>query len=254
MPATPPEGSDTSTGADAPVSEVFAEEDAAVSEVVDTSTGVETTSLLDTPAGVDVEGISSNLTETLISNFPAALQYGDMAALGLAGWSPAGIVRWSMELINVSSGLPWLWTIVVGSAFWRLLCVPWAIKGFQVSARLAPLQPQILEIQKMVKKSKETQNPLEIQKAGQAMVQFYKAHNINPLAGLVSVVQLPITFGLILGVQKMCDLPLEQLKYSGVAFIPDLTVADPTMCLPLAMFVLVNVQIKVGLPDYNLFC
>ena len=170
-----------------------------------------------------------------------------MAALGLTGWSPAGMVCWSMELINVSCGMPWFWTIVAGSAIWRLFCVPWAIRGFQVSARLAPLQPQIKGLQKEVLRSKLSQNPLELQRAYQAMARFYKAHDINPLAGLVSMIQIPITFGVFFGIKRMCDLPLEQLTYSGVAFIPDLTVSDPTMILPLAMFVLVNAQIRVCL-------
>ena len=177
-----------------------------------------------------------------------------MAALGLAGWSPAGIIRWSLELINVSTGMPWFWTILAGSALWRLFCVPWAIKGFQVSARLMPLQPQVQELQKAITKSKLSQNPLELQRAAQAMARFYKTHNVNPMAGLVSMVQLPVTFGLFFGVKALCDLPLEQLTYSGVAFLPDLTVSDPTMILPLAMFVLVNAQIRVGLPDFNFLC
>ena len=225
----------------------------AVSEVADTSTALDATSAFDTPADIDpstvVEAIPSDLTETLISNVPAALQYGDMAALGLAGWSPAGLVRWSMELINVSTGMPWFWTIIVGSALWRLVCVPWAIRGFQISARLLPLQPQILELQKAIAKSRQSQNPLELQKAAQAMSRFYKTHNISPFAGLVSLVQLPITFGLFFGVQKMCNFPVEQLRDSGFALLPDLTLTDPTMVLPLVMFALVNTQIKVGLPD-----
>lgn len=169
-----------------------------------------------------------------------------MAALDLAGWSPAGIIRWSLELLNVSTGMPWFWTIVVGSAMWRIVCAPFAIRGIQVSARLMPLQPQIMALQKSITKSKESQNPLELQRAAQEMSRFYKLHNINPLAGLVSMVQLPITFGLFFGIQKMCSLPLQQLTSSGVAFIPDLTVTDPTMILPLTMFVLVNAQIKAS--------
>ena len=164
------------------------------------------------------------------------------------------MVRWSMELLNVSTGMPWFWTIIAGSAMWRLFCVPFAIKGFQISARMMPLQPQIVELQKAVTKSKLSQNPIELQRAAQALTRFYKSHDINPLAGLVSVVQLPVTFGLFFGVQKLCNLPLEQLTYSGLAFIPDLTVSDPTMVLPLAMFILVNTQIRVGLLDLNFFC
>lgn len=150
----------------------------------------------------------------------------------------------------MSTGMPWFWTIVVGSALWRLACVPWAIRGFQVSARLLPLQPQLVALQKAIAKSRQSQNPLELQKAAQAMSRFYKSHNISPLAGLVSLVQVPITFGLFFGIQKMCNLPLEQLRDSGVGFISDLTASDPTMVLPVTMFVLVNAQIKVDLPCF----
>jgi YidC/Oxa1 family membrane protein insertase len=244
---------DTSTGVDA--TSVIEEAPEGVDvELVNTSTGVDSTNLLDTPAGVDVEGITSNFTETLISNVPAALQYGDMAALGLASWYPAGIIRWSMELINVSTGMPWFWTIIAGTALWKFFCVPFAIKGLQESARMVPLQPQIKKFQASITRCRASQNPLELQRVTQEMRQFYEFHNIHPLLGAVAgLIQIPVVFGMFFGVQKMCSLPLEQLTYSGLSYIPDLTVADPTMCLPLAMFVLVNVQIKVGLPDYDFF-
>jgi YidC/Oxa1 family membrane protein insertase len=36
----------------------------------------------------------------------APLQYGDFAVLGLAGWMPAGLSSWMLELVNVSTVLP----------------------------------------------------------------------------------------------------------------------------------------------------
>ena len=58
-------------------------------------------------------------------------------------------------------------------------------------------------------------------------------------------IQLPVTLGMFFGVKKLCDLPLEQLKYGGFAWVPDLTVADPTWALPIIATVLMNVQISV---------
>jgi YidC/Oxa1 family membrane protein insertase len=256
VPPAPPVSEDVDTSTEVDATSVVEEAPEGVDvELVNTSTGVDSANLLDTPAGVDVEDITSNVTETLISNVPAALQYGDMAALGLAGWSPAGIIRWSFELLNVSTGMPWFWTIIAGTALWKLFCLPFAIRGFQVSARMVPLQPQIKKFQGAIERCKTSQNPLELDRVVQEMKRFYKFHNINPMLGAAaSMIQFPVVFGMFFAVQKICSLPLEQLTYSGLSFIPDLTVVDPTMCLPLAMFVLVNVQIKVGLPDYNLFC
>ncbi|KAJ3501289.1 hypothetical protein NLJ89_g9404 [Agrocybe chaxingu] len=197
------------------------------------------------------ESVSSTITDTLIQNAPAALQYGDFAAMGLAGWSPAGFVRWSFEIINVTTGLPWFWTIVAGSAFWRLACVPFALKGLQASARMQPLQPQIMQLQQNVKRASDSRDRLALQKASLAMSAFYKDNGINPFAGFISLIQMPITLGIFFGVQKMCKLPVEQLTQSGFALFPDLTVVDPTLVLPIALCAAVNMQISLGARDVN---
>jgi len=50
-------------------------------------------------------------------------------------------------------------------------------------------------------------------------------------------------------VKKMCDLPVEQLKFSGFEMYPDLTVLDPTLTLPIAMTVAVNLQLLISARD-----
>ncbi|KAF8900434.1 60Kd inner membrane protein-domain-containing protein [Gymnopilus junonius] len=171
--------------------------------------------------------------------------------MGLAGWSPAGLVRWSMEIINVTTGLPWFWTIVAGSAFWRLVCVPLAVKGMQASSRMQPFQAELVALQANVKKTSASKDPLEVKRAAMQMQEFYRKHNINPLGGVVSLLQLPITLGLFFGVQKLCKLPLEQLKDSGFSLLPDLTVPDPTYIMPVVLCAMINAQILVGARDIN---
>jgi len=192
----------------------------------------------------DTQPFLSEFTEAIVNNTPAALQYGDLAAMGLAGWSPAGIIRWSFELINVTSGLPWFWTIVAGSVFWRAVCVPFAIKGLQASARLQPHQAQMKALQTVVQDAQATKNPIEMQKAALAMREFYAKNNINPLAAMIPLIQMPITIGLFFAAKKMCEL--EQLKISGFSLLPDLTVADPTYILPVVMLGAIHTQIFVS--------
>jgi len=67
---------------------------------------------------------------------------------------------------------------------------------------------------------------------------------LQPL--LVPAIQLPLSLGMFFGMKRLCELPLEQLKWSGLSYLPDLTVADPTYMLPLAMAALINVQLSVG--------
>ena len=52
--------------------------------------------------------------------------------------------------------------------------------------------------------------------------------------------------GLFFGVKTMCELPVPQLLNSGLDILPNLTVADPYMALPIALCAAVNLQIHVS--------
>jgi hypothetical protein len=56
--------------------------------------------------------------DTLVALTP--LQYGGLAALGLSGWSSVGLSSWRLELMDVSTGLPWFHVIIAGTLFSRL--------------------------------------------------------------------------------------------------------------------------------------
>ena len=200
-----------------------------------------------TTATVDAAGPASEILENAISHLPPALQYGDLAALGLIGWSPAGIVRWSLELINVSTGLPWFWTIVAGSLFWRFALVPLTIAGIRNSARLLPLQSKILKSQEEMKKIREKGDTLALQKQALKMRKTYQDAGVNlGITALSPFVQIPVTLGIFFGIKRMCELPVLQLAHSGLAILPDLTVPDPYMALPIALCAAVNFQISVS--------
>ena len=87
---------------------------------------------------------------------------------------------------------------------------------------------------------------LAMQRAALKQKQIYQKANVS-LGGMAIApfVQLPVTIGMFFGVKTLCDFPLEQLKYTGLSFLPDLTLADPTYTLPIVATILMNVQISV---------
>ena len=175
------------------------------------------------------------------------LQYGDLTALGLTGWTPAGLSSWMLELVNVSSGLPWFHTIIAGTVLARLLLLPFSIKQLRNSAALAPHQPRLLELKAELDKAYRTGDKIGVQRVALKQRRVYEESGVSMLPMLLMpFVQLPVTLGMFFGVKKLCTLPLEQLHWSGVSFLPDLTVADPFYVLPVAAAVLMNVQLKVG--------
>ncbi len=152
----------------------------------------------------------SDTLDTLAALAP--LQYGDLTALGLAGWSPAGLSSWLLELVNVSTGLPWFYTIVAGTLLSRLLLLPFSVKQLRNSAALAPHQPRLLELKEELNRAYKTGDKIGVQRVA---------------------------------LKQRRALPLEQLHWSGVSFLPDLTVPDPFYVLPIAAAVLMNVQLAV---------
>jgi len=176
----------------------------------------------------------------------APLQYGDLAALGLAGWSPAGLSSWMLELINVSTGLPWFHTIVAGTLVSRLLLLPFSLKQLRNSAALAPHQPRLLELKQELDRAYRSGDKLAVQRVALKQRRVYGESGVSMVPMLLlPFVQLPVSLGMFFGVKRLCALPLEQLHHSGVSFLPDLTVPDPYYILPITSAVLMNLQLSV---------
>ncbi|PIL25842.1 transporter [Ganoderma sinense ZZ0214-1] len=179
-----------------------------------------------------------------------ALNYGDLAALGLAGWTPPGICRWTMELINVSAGLPWIWTIVATTVLSRVVLFPFTVKSMRGTAALAPYQGDIAAIRDEMAAAQKKKDTLAMQRAALKQKMIYEKAGVGVVGMAISpFVQLPVTLGMFFGVKSLCDLPLEQLKWSGLVWLPDLTIADPTWTLPILATLLMNVQISVSTRD-----
>ncbi|KAJ2965527.1 hypothetical protein NUW54_g14089 [Trametes sanguinea] len=120
----------------------------------------------------------------------------------------------------------------------------------QGTAALAPYQGQIAEIRDEMAEAQKKRDTLAMQRAALRQKLIYEKAGVS-LGGmaLAPFVQLPVTLGMFFGVKKLCDLPVEQLKYSGFEWVPDLTMVDPTWTLPIIATVLMNVQISVSMRD-----
>ncbi|KAI0354285.1 hypothetical protein OH77DRAFT_1426361 [Trametes cingulata] len=193
---------------------------------------------------------SESLPTDALSTIPQAMNYGDLAALGIAGWTPAGLCRWGMELLHVSTGMPWFWTIVSATVLSRVLLFPFSVKQIRSTAALAPYQAEISAIREEVADAQKRKDLLGVQRAALRQKMIYEKAGVS-LGGmaLAPFIQLPVTLGMFFGIKRLCDLPVEQLKYSGFQWVPDLTVADPTWTLPIIATILMNVQISVSMKD-----
>lgn len=181
------------------------------------------------------------------------LQYGDLSALDLCHWTPAGIVQWTMEIINTMTHLPWFWTIVAGTVFWRVITIPVSAIVLRNTSRLLPYQGEIMKISAEMQEANRKADHLQRQKTALKLKAVYEKAGINPLLGFLGpLIQLPVSLGLFFGIKRMCAVPVEQMKWSGFEMIPDLTIADPTYILPALLVALVNVQISFGAAELDI--
>ena len=92
-------------------------------------------------------------------------------------------------VLNILPGNDLGWAIIIVTVLTRLILFPLSHKALKSQKRLAEFQPQLKSIQKKHKNDK--------QKQSQAVMEFYKKQNINPLSGcLPFLIQLPIIIGL----------------------------------------------------------
>ncbi|CAL1698243.1 unnamed protein product [Somion occarium] len=216
--------------------------------VVDSSVVSEASQASGTQTVVDGASIASDVISSVPAVLPSPMNYGDLAALGLISWSPAGVTRWGMEALHVSTGLPWGWTIVAATVLTRVVLFPFSVMQLRNTARMAPHQAEINALREELNQARG--NKLAIQRAMLKQQMLNKKMGVNMLSvALTPFIQLPVTLGMFFGVKKLCDIGLEQLKTSGWEWLPNLTLADPTFILPIATTVVMNMQLSLGLRD-----
>ena len=132
----------------------------------------------------------------------------------------------------------------------RLVLFPFTVLTMRNSSRIAPYQPELTRIREEMAAAQKIGDQFGAQTA------VLKQKAIHEMAGVKMgsmfvppLIQIPVTIGMFLAVKRMCDLPVEQLKYSGFDMLPDLTVADPTYILPAVAFGLINLQLAVRIPS-----
>lgn len=177
------------------------------------------------------------------------LQYGDFASIGLANWNPAGLIRWTFELLNVSTGMTWFWTIVAGTVIWRLVALPFFLKTGRATAKLAPIREDVQRITTETRDAMRSGDKEAIMRSNAELKALYASTGYNPLTPVVSAVaQATISIGSFFAVKGICEHPVVQLTQSGFAMIPDLTVAPQSLALPMVLVGVMQVQIHVNIP------
>ncbi|KAG8977584.1 Mitochondrial inner membrane protein oxa1, partial [Tulasnella sp. 427] len=207
--------------------------------------------LAPTTSSPSVPPLSSDASIADIVTAPLANgdHIGDLASLGLGGWSPAGLVQTLLEQIHVHTGMPWWATIISLAAIVRVSMLPIHIRVTANNTRMAYITPKVKQATEAIQKAKDNKDQAELMKAAMQMRQLYTTAGASPLVGLLGIAQVPVALGMFFGIKWMCNLPLESMKTGGLGWFMDLTLADPTYVLPAVSTAAIIAMLRLSSAD-----
>lgn len=142
---------------------------------------------------------------------------------------------WLLQLFHSLVG-NWGLAIVMLTVVVKLATLYWTTKSMRSMKKMARLKPKIEALQKKYKDDRQRQQA--------EMMNLYKAHGVNPLAGcLPMLLQMPIWFALY----RMLMAAAELYRAPFIpGWINDLTAADPLYILPIILVGMMFLQAKLS--------
>lgn len=114
-------------------------------------------------------------------------------------------------------------------------------------AKLANNMPQLQHLQAKLTEARQMGNQLEAARYSQAMMEFMKDKQVNPLKNMiVPLAQMPLFISFFIGLRQMANTPVESMREGGLFWFTDLTVADPYYLLPIITSITMLATIEVG--------
>ncbi|KAK0494203.1 60Kd inner membrane protein-domain-containing protein [Armillaria luteobubalina] len=204
------------------------------SKIADTPASSATATLPDIPPSPPPSPVTiepSSIPTDIVSetaNIIPPLQFGDLTSLGLISWSPPSFFRLALEGINVVTGLPWFWTIIIGSIIARGVVVPFALSAVRQNQRLGAISPKLKLLQEQMTSAKEKRDTIMQQKSALQISSLMSTAQVNPMMLVLGqAVTFAVSVSAFVGVQKMVAHPVPQLTQSGFFLLPDLTLPMP---------------------------
>ncbi|PVD20386.1 hypothetical protein C0Q70_18540 [Pomacea canaliculata] len=176
-----------------------------------------------------------------------ALGEPTLASLGLANWTPSGLVQMALEALHVSADLPWWGAIVAGTICVRLLMFPLVIKSQRNAAHMHNHMPTMTRLQEKFTQARQSGNVVEASIAGRELMNFMQRNEIKPFRNfLVPLAQMPVFLSVFVGLRQMANLPVESMKTGGMFWFMDLTLPDPFYGLPIMTMLTFFLTIELG--------
>lgn len=196
-------------------------------------------------AGGEVAAGTEGAVEGMQQVLDAATPVVDMAApasefaqAGLPnGYLMVPYLQEMLEWITINTGAPW-WAVIVGAPLVvRLLLFPLTVWGQKESIRLANVAPKMKGLMADYEYAKKANDQMLLQKAGSRLQTIMNANQITAStafkAMVPSLIPMPVFITLFFAISGMAKAGLHSMTYGGFLWLPDLTLADPYLLVPI---------------------
>lgn len=181
-----------------------------------------------------------------ISSIPERIGY--LKDLGLDyGWGPSSLMQFVIEHIHIWSGLPW-WASIVGAGILvRLALLKPMFGAADTATKLNNIRPALDPLRNQLSQAMKDGNTAKAQEFKMQMGKIQEANGVQAYKSFMPLLQVPLGFGIYRVVKGMCALPVPAVAQESVAWLSDLTVADPFFILPACSAAFLYLALKVRL-------
>lgn len=111
---------------------------------------------------------------------------GDLASMGLGGYTPVGLLQTTLDWLHVATGLPWWASIVTCTFILRLSLFPVTVRLQRNAARMNNIRPEMDKIMAKIKVYQQAGNAIMGAQESSKLMALYKEHNCNPLKMIIA--------------------------------------------------------------------
>lgn len=206
------------------------------SDNVDKSVPVQSVPTVDTSV-VDASSISDAVTAAVVNTPEKVNMISEFAMSGI-------------DWIHTTMDIPYWGAIIAGTVILRIALLPVAIKTIKSSAAMALVRPHLQKISDRMAADtdKDAQAQAKYQREMQALM---KKYDVNPFRAMLwPLSQFPVFIGAFIALREMGS-HYPEFVTGGAGWFTNLSMADPTLILPIMNAASFLAMIEIGSDGIN---
>lgn len=156
------------------------------------------------------------------------------------------MMQWLLEHIHIHGDVSWTTSIILLSAFARLLIFIPMIQASDAGAKYKAAEPIMGPVRERMKAAYKDRDHRKLVEARTELKELSKAYGLSSWKMLIpTLIQIPTQFGAFRVLRNMAELPVPAVERESWFWAHDLTMGDPYYVVPFVNAAIIYLTIKV---------